>query len=109
MQVMLSLICYTVANTPVSSFSTAEMYPVPTKAETQGLTEKYIGSWLKTVGRDKVILASKIAGRSERITWLRDGDPCRVSKNDIVEGVDGILSRLGTDYIDLLQIHWPDR
>jgi len=90
---------------------TAEMYPVPTKAETQGETDRTVAEWLKRRGkRDDVILASKVAGYSERITWLRkDGSGTRVSRPQILESVDSSLERLGTDYIDLLQIHWPDR
>merc|ERR1712176_62424 len=82
----------------VNFMDAAEMYPVPGKEETQGLTEKYIGSWLKNQKREDLIIASKVAGKSDRMT-----------KADIAEGVDKILQRLGTDYIDLLQIHWPDR
>merc|ERR1712113_1018464 len=93
----------------VNFMDAAEMYPVPTNADTQGLTEKYIGTWLKKQKRDDLIIASKVAGRSDRITWLRDGEPCKVTKEDIQTAVDGILTRLDTDYIDLLQIHWPDR
>ena len=90
---------------------TAEMYPVPTEAETQGRTDETIGAWLKKRGRrDDVVLASKICGASERITWVRDdGRGTRVTKRDMEEGVDASLERLGTDYVDLLQIHWPDR
>ena len=87
----------------------AEMYPVPGKEETQGLTEKYIGSWLKNQRREDLIIASKVAGKSDRMTYLRENGVVRVTKADIKEGVDKILQRLGTDYIDLLQIHWPDR
>eukprot|EP01035_Chromulina_nebulosa_P020129 gene20129-26136_t len=93
----------------INTLDTAEIYPVPTKAETQGKTDKYISSWLKTVDRSKVILATKVAGPG--VTWLpgRNGQKSRVSKHDILESVDNSLKRLSTDYIDLLQIHWPDR
>lgn len=97
----------------VNFIDTAEMYPIPTKPETQGRTDRVIGKWLGMKGRDrsKVILATKVAGASDRITWLpgRDGKGCRVSYKEIVSSVDHSLERLKTDYIDLLQIHWPDR
>ena len=93
----------------VNFMDAAEMYPVPGKPETQGLTEKYIGTWLKNQKREDLVIASKVAGKSERMTYLRDNGVVRVTKADIKEGVDKILQRLNTDYIDLLQIHWPDR
>ncbi|CAM9537248.1 unnamed protein product, partial [Discosporangium mesarthrocarpum] len=93
----------------VNFIDTAEIYPVPTKPETQGQTDLAIAKWLKTRKREDVILASKVAGRSGQ-TYLRDsGEGPRVRKSDIVESVDKSLKRLGTDHIDLLQIHWPDR
>ncbi len=86
------------------------MYPVPTKAETQGRTDETVAKFLKGRKREDVILATKVAGRSDRITWLRDdGSGAIVNKNQIKQSVDKSLKRLGTDYIDLLQIHWPDR
>lgn len=86
------------------------MYPVPTKAETTGQTDVAVGKFLKGRKRGDVILATKVAGRSDRMTWLRDdGSPVVVNKEQIIESVDKSLKRLGTDYIDLLQIHWPDR
>lgn len=90
---------------------TAEIYAVPTKPETAGLTEKYIGSWLKNIRRDKVIVATKVAGASPRITWLREDKKkgTELSKAQILEAVDKSLQRLGTDYIDLYQLHWPSR
>jgi aryl-alcohol dehydrogenase-like predicted oxidoreductase len=94
----------------VNFFDTAELYSIPPRAETQGSTERIIGSWLRSRGaRDKVILATKVAGRSEN-TWFRnDGSPAELSRPQIEEAVDKSLKRLQTDYIDLYQIHWPDR
>eukprot|EP00633_Aureoumbra_lagunensis_P000983 CAMPEP_0197297202 /NCGR_PEP_ID=MMETSP0890-20130614/40451_1 /TAXON_ID=44058 ORGANISM="Aureoumbra lagunensis, Strain CCMP1510" /NCGR_SAMPLE_ID=MMETSP0890 /ASSEMBLY_ACC=CAM_ASM_000533 /LENGTH=335 /DNA_ID=CAMNT_0042774235 /DNA_START=255 /DNA_END=1262 /DNA_ORIENTATION=+ len=94
----------------INMLDTAEMYPVPTEAETQGATDKIIGTWLKKRKRDEIVLASKVCGASERINWIRKDKRCpRVCEADIIESVDASLKRLGTDYIDLLQIHWPDR
>lgn len=95
----------------VNMLDTAEMYPVPTNANTQGATDRTIASWLKKCGisRDKIVIATKVAGPG--ITWLpgRDGQNSRVREKDILVSVDESLKRLGVDYIDLLQIHWPDR
>jgi aryl-alcohol dehydrogenase-like predicted oxidoreductase len=94
----------------INFFDTAEMYAVPPKKETQGSTERIIGSWFKErKSRDKVILATKVSGRSP-LNWLRDGDKTtEQSKEQIFEAVDKSLNRLGVDYIDLYQLHWPDR
>ena len=94
----------------VNFFDTAELYSIPPRAETQGSTERIIGSWFRSRGaRDKVILATKVAGRSEN-TWFRDdGSPAELSRPQIEEAVDKSLKRLQTDYIELYQIHWPDR
>lgn len=94
----------------INFFDTAELYSIPPKAETQGSTEKIIGSWFKSRGsRDKVILASKVVGRSDN-TWFRDsGSKAELSRAQIEEAVNKSLKRLQTDYIDLYQIHWPDR
>jgi len=103
---------YAVKERNLRFMDTAEMYPVPTKAETQGRTDKYIGSWLKQSGvpREDLILASKVCGYSDRISWVREaGAPTRVNRAQIRESVEKSLARLGVDYIDLLQIHWPDR
>ena len=87
-------------------------YPVPTKPDTQGATDRTIAKWLSTkkFERSKIILATKVSGQSERINWLPNRpNGCRVSYQDIISSVDASLARLQTDYIDLLQIHWPDR
>lgn len=94
----------------INFFDTAELYSIPPKPETQGSTERIIGSWFKSRGtRDKVILATKVCGRSGS-TWFRDdGSPCELSRAQIEEAVNKSLQRLQTDYIDLYQLHWPDR
>ena len=91
----------------VNFIDTAEMYPVAPRAETQGRTESYIGSWLKHQPREKLILASKIAGPSRGFSWIRNGP--RINREHINAAIDTSLTRLQTDYLDLYQIHWPDR
>ncbi|WP_026606297.1 aldo/keto reductase [Methylocapsa acidiphila] len=92
----------------INFFDTAEMYSIPPRAETQGSTERIIGSWFKARGnRDKVILATKVAGRGQ-MSWLR-GEPTELNRKHITAAVEGSLQRLQTDYIDLYQLHWPDR
>ncbi|MCE9522034.1 MAG: NADP(H)-dependent aldo-keto reductase [Alphaproteobacteria bacterium] len=94
----------------INFFDTSEMYAVPPKPETQGATERIIGTWFKARGtRSKVVLATKIAGRSP-MTWLRaDHAPTAQTPKQIAEAIDASLERLQTDYIDLYQLHWPDR
>lgn len=91
----------------VNFFDTAELYAVPATPETYGATEKIIGSWFKKTGnRGKVVLASKIAGSGDYTAHIRkDG----FSKRALTEALEGSLRRLQTDYIDLYQLHWPER
>ncbi len=91
----------------VNFFDAAELYPVPANPETYGNTEKIIGTWFKKTGnRDKVILASKIAGGGDYTAHIRNGG---LSKKNIFDAIDKSLKRLQTDYIDLYQLHWPNR
>ncbi|MDB9312612.1 NADP(H)-dependent aldo-keto reductase [Spirulina sp. CS-785/01] len=92
----------------VNFIDTAEMYPVPGKAETQGKTEAYIGEWLVNQQRDKLIIATKVAGPTSRMSWIR-GANNRLDRRNIEQAIDDSLQRLKTDYVDLYQIHWPDR
>ncbi len=91
----------------VNFIDTAEMYPVAPRAETAHRTETYIGSWLKRQQRDKLIVATKIAGPARGFAWIRNGP--RINREHLNAAIDASLTRLQTDYIDLYQIHWPDR
>ena len=92
----------------VNFFDTAELYPVPAAAETQGETERIMGTWFKKTGnREKVILASKVAGPGDYTQHIRENLSFR--KEHIDEAVHKSLKRLQTDYIDLYQLHWPER
>lgn len=90
----------------INFFDTAELYAVPTSAATQGKTEEYIGTWFEKTGkRQDIILATKIAGVG--MPWIRDGSP--ITGKSIHTAVESSLKRLRTDYIDLYQLHWPNR
>ncbi len=92
----------------VNFIDTAEMYPVPPLAETQGLTERYIGSWLKRRSdRDKLVLATKVAGPADWMDYLRAGP--QLTRLHMERALHESLERLQTDYIDLYQVHWPSR
>jgi aryl-alcohol dehydrogenase-like predicted oxidoreductase len=93
----------------INFIDTAEMYPVPGRAETQGATERFVGSWLRKSGkRSDVILASKIAGPNPHMPWIR-GAAHNLDAANVRAAVEDSLRRLQTDYIDLYQIHWPSR
>ncbi|KAL0927693.1 hypothetical protein M5K25_001892 [Dendrobium thyrsiflorum] len=94
----------------INILDTAEGYPIPMTKKTQGKTDLYIGSWMKLRPREKIILATKVCGYSEQAAYMRDNaEVLRVDAANVKESVEKSLMRLSTDYIDLLQIHWPDR
>ena len=91
----------------VNFFDTAELYPVPASAERYALTEVIIGNWIKKRSvRDQIVLATKIAGPGDYTKHIRTTG---FSKKSLYDAVDGSLKRLKTDYIDLYQLHWPER
>lgn len=91
----------------VNFIDTAEMYPVPVSAATQGRTESFLGSWIAKRGREGLVIATKVAGPGRR-EWIRDGRT-DLSRGNIAEAVGTSLARLNLDCIDLYQIHWPQR
>ncbi|MAS87329.1 MAG: aldo/keto reductase [Micavibrio sp.] len=90
----------------VNFFDTAELYSIPPRPETYGKTEEIVGSWFKNSGKRKdIILMTKVAGPNT--AWIRNGEP--LTSKSIKEAVEGSLQRLQTDYIDVYQLHWPNR
>jgi aryl-alcohol dehydrogenase-like predicted oxidoreductase len=93
----------------INFIDAAEMYPVMPRAETQGRTEQFIGSWLRKSGRrGDIVLATKVAGPAPNMNWIRNGQN-NLNAVNIRAAVDASLKRLQTDYIDLYQLHWPSR
>lgn len=94
----------------VTFWDTAEMYAIPPTAETYGRTEAIIGSWLAARGgRDRIVLATKVIGHTPGgFAWVRDGK-ARLDRANITKALEDSLRRLNTDYVDLYQLHWPDR
>ncbi|HJW11578.1 MAG TPA: aldo/keto reductase [Albitalea sp.] len=94
----------------VNFIDTAEMYSVPPRRETFGATERIIGNWFasRPAMRDKVVLATKVAGPSRNMGWIRNGS-ANLTPAEIAQACDDSLKRLRTDHIDLYQIHWPNR
>ncbi|MFC2109671.1 aldo/keto reductase [Bacteroidota bacterium] len=91
----------------VNFMDTAEMYSVPGRKETQGNSERFIGSWLKTQKREDLVVATKVTGPNPGLSYIRTPQP--YTKELILKAFEGNLKRLQTDYVDLYQIHWPDR
>lgn len=91
----------------VNFIDTAEMYSVPAKKETQGNSEKCIGSWLKNQKREDIVVATKVTGPNEYFNYLRDD--LGFSKPVILDALNKSLKRLQTDYVDVYQLHWPER
>lgn len=92
----------------VNFIDTAEMYPVPPRAETATLTETIVGNWLKRQSRERIILATKVTGPRRNMPWIRGG-PQALDRANIRAAITVSLKRLQTDYIDLYQLHWPER
>ncbi|KAH7577467.1 hypothetical protein JRO89_XS01G0254900 [Xanthoceras sorbifolium] len=94
----------------INFFDSAEMYPVPQRADTQGRSEEFFGRWIRDrkIPRDQIVFATKVSGPSGQMTWIRGGPKCLDARN-ITEAIDNSLERTQMDYIDLYQIHWPDR
>lgn len=100
---------YAVDERDIRFIDTAEIYPIPPTGELQGTTERFIGTWLKDrTDREELFIASKVSA-ADLITTRDIGSKPRYNKQSIIDAVDGSLERLQTDYIDLYQIHWPER
>ena len=91
----------------VNFIDTAEMYSIPGNKDTQGSTERFIGSWLKDQKREELIVATKVTGPNEYFNYIREN--LGFSKQVIYEALDKSLKRLQTDYVDVYQLHWPER
>ncbi len=92
----------------INFFDTAEMYAVPATPESFGRSESILGSWLRRQPRERVVIATKVAGPSRNLDWIRSG-PRAMDRANIRAALEGSLSRLQTDYVDLYQLHWPER
>lgn len=93
----------------INFIDAAELYPVPPRGETQGRTEAYLGTWLKNrKDRDQLVVATKVCGPGDWVSYMRDGKP-QLDRKNIEQALDASLKRLQTDYIDLYQLHWPER
>ena len=92
----------------VNFIDTAEMYSVPSRVETYGASESIVGRWLKKQQREEILLATKVAGPSRNLDWVRGGPPA-LDRANIRAAIAGSLQRLQTDYVDLYQLHWPER
>ncbi|MBA3034645.1 MAG: aldo/keto reductase [Gammaproteobacteria bacterium] len=92
----------------INFIDTAELYAVPARAETYGATETIVGNWLKRQDRERVIVATKVAGPARTMPWIRGGT-LNYTRANLRAALDASLRRLQTDYVDLYQLHWPDR
>eukprot|EP00123_Amoebidium_parasiticum_P015183 comp22826_c0_seq1/m.35878 comp22826_c0_seq1/g.35878 ORF comp22826_c0_seq1/g.35878 comp22826_c0_seq1/m.35878 type:complete len:361 (-) comp22826_c0_seq1:152-1234(-) len=110
-------LCEAAYKAGINFFDVAELYPVPRKRETQGLSEIYLGQWLKTQKREDVVVASKVAGYDESVPWIpanrhvpkEEESVPRLDAKSIEDACNASLCRLETSYLDLYQLHWPDR